>query len=192
MKHLLSVVVAVFMICIFAKGEEVTFSFEGTIHELDGEFSYFTGYPFKITYSFELATDDADSGDPQSGSFIGAIKSGTLTIYSDSGPYRWAVEPGGPHNKIEIKNLATEDSYLAGADISGPVGESHIPAYFFVELIDRDTTALSNDALPSLLEISSFGYQRVVKFTFIGARQYAYSTIGTITSSSTPVPRVKS
>ena len=60
MKHLLSGLVAVILICSAAKGEEVTFSFRGTIHETDGEFSYFTGHPFEITYSFDTATDDAD------------------------------------------------------------------------------------------------------------------------------------
>lgn len=188
MKHLLSTLVVFTVICISAKGEEVTFRFRGTVHELDGQFSYFTGQPFEIIYSFESTTADANPNDPESGSYIGAIKSGTLTIYKDSEPYNWVVEPDGPHNIIEVKNFDTTDSYSAGATVSGPVGGSEIPAYFQIELIDGDATALNNDALPSSLEIPSFDYQSTVRFTFVGARQSVYSTLGIITSGNTPVP----
>jgi hypothetical protein len=82
MKRLLSAVAMVAMICIAAKAEEVVFSFRGTVHELDGEFNYFTGQPFEITYSFDGATNDADPSDPKSGKYIGAIKSGSLTIFT--------------------------------------------------------------------------------------------------------------
>jgi hypothetical protein len=189
MKHFLSTLVIVTVFCISAKGEEVTFRFRGTVHELDGQFSYFTGQPFEIIYSFESRTADADPNDPESGSYIGAIKSGTLTIFRDSEPFSWVVEPDGPHNIIEVKNLDTADSYSAGVSVSGPVVGSEIPAYFQIELIDRDATALSNDELPSSLEIPSFDFQSTVRFTFIGARESVYSTLGIITSGNTPVPQ---
>ena len=60
MKRVLSALVMVIIICITAKAEEVTFSFRGTVHELDGEFNYFAGQPFEITYSFERTTKDVD------------------------------------------------------------------------------------------------------------------------------------
>ena len=59
MKSLLSALGTAALICIPVLGEEVTFSFRGTVHELDGEFSYFSGQPFEITYSFENTTGDA-------------------------------------------------------------------------------------------------------------------------------------
>ncbi len=186
MKHLLSGLVIVILICSAAKGEEVTFSFGGTIHELDGEFSYFTGHPFEITYSFDTTMDDANPNDPESGNYIGAIKSGSLTIYAASESFRWVVEPDGPQNIIEAKNHDTEDSYMASASISGPAVGGEIPATFIVELIDGDATALSNDELPSSLEFLLFDRQRVAKFTFIGSRQLNYSTWGIITSANTP------
>ena len=71
MKHFLGVLVVVVMGCIPAIGEEVTFSFRGTVHELDGEFSYFTGHRFEIIYSFENTTEDADLSDPESGRYEG-------------------------------------------------------------------------------------------------------------------------
>jgi hypothetical protein len=188
MKHLLSTLVIFTMICISAKGEEVTFRFRGTVHELDGQFSYFTGQPFEIIYSFENTTDDADPGDPESGSYIGAIKSGTLTIFKDNEPFHWVVEPDGSHNIIEVKNLDTADSYSASVSVSGPVVGSEIPAEFQIELIDRNATALGNDELPSSLRIPSFNSQSTVRFTFIGARQSVYSTLGIITSGDTPIP----
>ena len=117
MKLLLSALVMVAMICIAAKAEEVIFSFGGTVHELDGEFNYFTGQPFEITYSFDRATNDADPGDPKSGQYVGAIKSGSLTIYTRNRTLTWAVKPEGPCNFIEAKNLDALDSYSAGARI---------------------------------------------------------------------------
>jgi hypothetical protein len=169
-----------------AKGEEVVFSFRGTVHELDGEFSYLSGQPFEIVYSFERKTDDANPDDPKSGSYIGAIKSGTLTIFNGSKSLKWVVEPDGPHNIIEIKNLDTSDSYNAGVSVSGPVAGSEIPAYFLIELTDGNANALSNDKLPSSLDLRSFD-QRIVKFTFVGIRQTIYSTLGIITSGSAPI-----
>ncbi|MEJ2246920.1 MAG: hypothetical protein P8Y80_12710 [Acidobacteriota bacterium] len=188
MKHLLSTLVIVSMICISAKGEEVTFRFRGTVHELDGQFSYFTGHPFEIIYSFENTTDDAEPNDPESGSYVGAIKSGTLTIFMENESFNWVVEPAGSHNIIEVKNLDTSDSYSVGVSVSGPDVGSEIPAEFRIELIDRDATALSSDELPSFLEIPSFDFHSAVRFTFIGARQSVYSTLGIITSGNAPIP----
>jgi len=189
MKHLLGGLVVVVLSCIPAIGVEVTFSFRGTVHELDGEFSYFTGHRFEIIYSFENTTEDADLSDPGSGRYIGAIKSGSLTIYTDNGPFNWAVEPDGLHNIIEVKILDAAVSYSAGANVSGPAVGKEIPAHFQIELTDRDAAALRNDALPSSLEIVSFDNNAIVKLTFIGARQAVYSTLGIITSCDTPVPR---
>jgi hypothetical protein len=187
MKHLPSALVMVILICVSVKGEEVAFGFRGTVHELDGQFSYFTGQPFEIIYSFERTTDDANPADPETGSYVGAIRSGTLTIFCAGKSYKWVVKTDGPHNIIEVKNPGAADSYHAGADVSGPVGESEIPASFIVELTGRDATALSNDALPSSLETGSFD-PKVVKFTFIGTGQYVYSTLGIITSGNAPIP----
>ena len=187
MKHLLSGLVMAILICSAAKGEEVTFSFRGTIHELDGEFSYFTGHPFEITYSFDATTDDANSSDPESGHYTGAIRSGSLTIFTANETFIWVVKPDGPENIIEAKNLDTADSYTASASISGPSVGGEIPATFIVELIDSDANALNNDALPSSLQFLSFDRQRVAKFTFTGSRQLHYATWGIITSASTPV-----
>ncbi len=186
MKHLLSALVI--MVCVSANGEEITFSFRGAVHELDGEFNYFSGQPFEITYSFESTTDDANPDDPESGIYIGAIKSGIFTIFTARGSFNWVVEPDGPHNIIEVKNLDTADSYFASVSVSGPVVGNEIPAYFVIELIDGDASALSNDALPSSMEISSFDHQRIVRFTFIGTGQYVYSTLGIITSWNTRSP----
>lgn len=187
MKHFLSALVIV-MIGIQAKGEEVTFRYRGTVHEMDGEFNYFTGHPFEITYTFESTTDDADPNDPESGSYIGAIKSGSLTVFPISGPIHWVVDPDGPLNFIEVKNLDTTDSYAASVSVSGPAVGREIPAYFLIELKDRDATALSDDQLPSSLEIASFDSQRIVRLTFVGARELVYSTLGVITSGNTPIP----
>jgi hypothetical protein len=187
MKHHLSGLVMVILICAAARGEEVTFNFRGTIHELDGEFSYFTGHPFEITYSFDTTTDDVNPDDPESGNYTGAIRSGSLTIYTPNETLKWVVEPDGPENSIKAKNLDTADSYTAGASISGPAVGGEIPATFIVELIDSDANALGNDALPSSLEFLSFDRQRVAKFTFIGSRQLHYATWGIITSANMPV-----
>jgi hypothetical protein len=187
MKYLLSALATVLMICITANAEEVTFSFRGTLHELDGEYSFFTGQPFEITYSFESETHDADPDNTDSGSYVGAIRSGAFTIYIGGKSFNWVVEPDGPHNIIEVKNLETEDSYSAGVAISDPVDGSEIPASFLVQLIDGGGTAISSDALPLSLEMSSFNHS-IVQFTFIGRRQSVYSTWGIITSGNVPVP----
>lgn len=187
MKHLLSVFVAVILICGAAKGEEVTFSFRGTVHEMDGEFNYFTGHPFEITYSFDTTTEDAHPNDPESGSYAGAIKSGSLTIFAARETLKWIVEPDGSQNIIETKNLDTTDSYMASVSIAGPAVGGEIPATFIIELIDSDANALSNDDLPSSLDILSFDRQRIAKFTFTGSRQLNYATWGIITSAGTPV-----
>jgi hypothetical protein len=138
MKRLLSALVMVIMIYISAKGEEAIFRFKGTIHEIDGEFSLFTGQPFEITYSFEFTTDDANPGDPRTGKYVGAIKSGSLTILAGSKSFRWVVKPDGPNNSIEVKKLDAEDSYSASASLSGPAGGNEIPASFIVELIETN------------------------------------------------------
>jgi hypothetical protein len=186
MKHFLSALVIVFLICSSAKGEEITFSFRGTIHELDGEFSSFSGQPFEIVYSFERKTDDANPKDPKSGNYIGAIKSGTLTIFNGSKSLKWVIAPDGPHNIIEVKKLDTSDSYKAGVSVSGPAAGSEIPAYFLIELMDGNATALSNDKLPSSLDLRSFDL-RTVQLTFVGIRQTISSTLGIITSGSAPI-----
>ena len=186
MKRLLSAFFMVAMMCIAAKAEEVTFSFRGTVHELDGEFNYFTGQPFEITYSFDRATKDADPSDPKSGQYLGAINSGSLTIFTRNRTLTWAVKPDGPYNLIEVKNLDARDSYSAGASISGLEVGNEIPASFIIELTDDKATALSNDALPSSLKISSFGLQRIVQFTFIGSTKYTYSAMGILTSDNPP------
>ena len=95
MKRFLSALVMVVLSSIAAKAEEVIFSFRGTVHELDGEFNYFAGQPFEITYSFDRATNDADPGDPKSGQYVGAIKSGSLTIFTRNRTLTWAVKPDG-------------------------------------------------------------------------------------------------
>ncbi len=180
MKHFLGALVIVLVISIPVNGEEITFSFRGTVHEMDGELNYFTGQTFELTYSFECATYDADPDDPESGRYLGAIKSGTLTLYKDSVPVEWIIEPDGSHNFIEVKNLDSKDAYSASVSISGPVTGDDIPAYFIVELTDNDATAFQNDALPSSLEIQSFSDQRIVRLTFIVGPQ-TYTTIGVIT-----------
>jgi hypothetical protein len=187
MKRLLIAVFMVAMICIAARAEEVTFSFRGTVHELDGEFNYFTGQPFEIIYSFDRTTKDADPSDPKSGQYIGAIKSGSLTIFTRDRTFTWAIKPDGPSNIIEAKNLDALDSYSASASISGLKTGNEIPASFIIELTDDKATALSNDALPSSLQISSFGLQRIVHFTFVGAAKHTHSTIGIITSDNAPM-----
>jgi hypothetical protein len=189
MKHLLSVFVMVIMICISAKAEEVVFTFKGTIHELDTEFSYFGGRPFEITYSFERKTKDSNPGEPESGKYIGAIKSGSLTIFADGKTYNWVIKPGGPNNIIEAKHLKNADTYSASANVSGQESGNEIPAAFIIELIDASATALGNNALPSSLNLKSFDFQKIVRFTFIGALKHIYTTWGIITSGNTPAPQ---
>ena len=188
MRRLLGALVMVAMICVTAEAEEAVFSFGGTVHELDGEFNYFAGQPFEITYSFDRTTNDTNPSDPESGQYIGAIKSGSLTIFTRDRTLTWAVTPDGPYNIIEVKNLDALDSYSAGATISGLEVGNEIPASFIVELIDDKGTAFSSDGLPSSLDISSFGLQRIVQFTFVGAAKHAFSTIGVITSNSASIP----
>lgn len=192
MKRLRSALIVVAMFCIPAKAEEVIFSFGGTVHELDGEFNYFTGQPFEITYSFDRATKDADPGDPGSGQYIGAIKSGRLTIFTRNRTLTWAMKPDGPCNIIGVKNLDALDAYSVCADISGLEFGNEIPASFIIELIDDRAVALGNEELPASLKISSFGFQRIVKFTFIGAAKHTHATIGILTSVSAPAVQLKS
>lgn len=184
MKHYLSALFIVVMICISAEAKEVVFSFKGTVHELDGEFSCFSGEPFEITYSFEPATADANPNDYKTGNYIGAIKSGTLAIFTSRGVFTWVVEPNGPYNSIEIKNSDAADSYAASMSVSSTGDGSEIPASFVVQLIAANSAVFNNDKLPTSLEITSFDNQRMVIFTFIGAKQYTYSTIGIITSGN--------
>jgi hypothetical protein len=189
MKGLLSALVMIIMICISAKAEEVTFTFAGTIHELDTEFYHFGGRPFEITYSFERTTKDANPGEPESGKYVGAIKSGSLTIFADGKVYNWEIKPDGPNNIIEVKHLKTADSYSASASISGQKSGNEIPATFIIELIDDSATALGNDALPSSLELKSFDFPKIARFTFIGASQCIFYAWGIITSAHTPTPQ---
>lgn len=137
MKRILSALILVIVVCITAKAEEVIYSFGGTVHELDGEFNYFAGQPFEITYSFERTTNDVDPGDPKSGQYIGAIKSGNLTIFTRDRTLTWVVKPDEPTNIIEVKNLDAVDSYSASASISGLEVGNEIPASFIIELIDE-------------------------------------------------------
>lgn len=186
MKNLLSALVLAILVCIPAKGEEVVFAFRGTVHELDGEFSYFSGQPFEIAYSFENKTADANPGDPESGAYIGAIKSATLTLYNGREYFRWTLKPDGYDNSITIKNLGAEDSYIAGGRLTGPVYDNEISAFFLIELIDKDAAVFSDDKLPSSLKIDSFDRIRA-QLTLIGVRKYTYSTLGVITSGNAPV-----
>jgi hypothetical protein len=189
MKRLLNTLVLAIAICISAKAEEVTFTFKGTVHELDTEFSYFGGRPFEITYTFERTTKDANPGEPESGRYVGAIKSGSLTIFADGKTYHWVMKPDGPNNIIEVKHLKNADSYSAGASISSQGSGNEIPATIIIELIDDSATALGNDALPSSLKLKSFDSQKIVRFTFTGSLQHIYSTWGIITSGNTPTPQ---
>ena len=189
MKRLLNVLFMAVIICVSAKAEEATFTFKGSMHELDTEFSYFGGRPFELTYSFEVTTVDANPGDPESGRYIGAIKSGSLTIFGDGRTYKWVIKPDGPNNVIEVKHLKNTDSYSASASISNQGSGNEIPVAFIVELIDDSATALSNDALPSFLKFKSFNFPKIVKFTFTGALQHIYGTWGIITSANTPTPQ---
>ncbi|MBN2242574.1 MAG: hypothetical protein JW793_07780 [Acidobacteria bacterium] len=186
MKYLPGALVLAVMICIPARGEEATFSFRGSIHELDGEYSYFSGQTFEIVFSFERATEDADPGDPESGSYIGAIKSGSLAIFTGGDPFLWVIDPEGPNNIIGVKNLAAADSFFAGAAVSGPAAGNEIPASFAIELTDNDAAAFGSDALPSSLETGSFD-RSGVQLTFIGRRKYVYSTLGVLTSVNAPI-----
>jgi hypothetical protein len=189
MNYLLSVLVTAVVMCVSAGAKEVTFSFRGTLHEMDGEYSYFSGQPFEIIYSFDSKTDDDDPDDPDRGRYIGAITSGSLTIFSGSGFSRWIVEPYGPQNIIEVKKRDTAGSYHASASVSGPVDESEIPVYFQIRLKGTGAAALSasgNAALPASLHLHSFDEHRIVEFTFIGLSGYVYSTWGIVTSGETP------
>jgi hypothetical protein len=189
MKRFLSLLAMVIIICTLAKAEEGTFTFRGTTHELDTEYAYLGGRPFEITYSFERTTKDANSGEPKSGRYVGAIKSGSLTIFADGKTRNWVIKPDGPNNIIEVKHLKNADSYSASASISGKGSGNEIPAAFIIELIDDSATALGNDALPSSLKLKSFNSQKIVRFTFIGSLQHIYETWGIITSGNTPTPQ---
>jgi hypothetical protein len=188
MKQFLSALAVIALICLPVAGEEVAFSFRGTIHELDGEFSYFTGQTFEIRYSFERTTDDVEPGDRRSGLYLGAIKSGTLTISRGEEYLTWVLKPEESPNFIEVRNLDTEDAYSASASASGPLEGGAIPIAFIVELMDGNATAVDSDALPSALNIESFPHQRIVRFAFIASDQNTYRTVGVITSANTPVP----
>jgi hypothetical protein len=188
MRHFLSVLAISTMICISAKAEEVTFTFRGTVHELDSEFYHFGGRPFEITYTFERTTKNSNSGGPESSNYIGAINSGRLTIYADTKPCTWVINPDGPGNVIEVKHLKNSHSYTAGANISGQAG-NEVPATFIVELTDDSAAALSNNVLPASLNLESFGSRRIVRFTFTGASKVVFYGFGIITSGDTPAPQ---
>jgi hypothetical protein len=189
MKHLLNTLVLAIVICISAKAEEVTFTFRGTVHELDTEFSYFGGRPFEITYTFERTTKDANPGEPESGRYVGAIKSGSLTIFGDGKTCNWVIMPDGPNNIIEVKHLKNADSYSAGASVSGQGSGNEIPVSFIIELIDESATALGSDALPSSLKLKSFDSPKIIRLTFTGSLQHIYYAWGVITSGNTPTPQ---
>jgi hypothetical protein len=172
-----------------AKGEEITFSFQGTVHELDTEFYHFGGRPFEITYSFERTTKNANAGQSESGRYIGAIKSGSLTIYAEDKPYHWVIKPEGPDNTIEIKHRKDADTYSASASISAQSPGNEVPATFSVELIDDRAAALGDTSLPPSLKLSSFGSLKVVKFTFVGVKKNVFYAFGIITSAGTPAPQ---
>jgi hypothetical protein len=189
MKHLLSTLVAFFIFGVPIKGEEIAFTFQGTIHELDTEFYHFGGRPFELAYSFERTTKDADAGQSESGRYLGAIKSGSLTIYAENRPYHWSIRPDGPGNIIEIKHHKNADSYSASASISPQGPGNEVPATFVVELVDDSATALDNNSLPSALKLKSFDSLKVVKFTFTGLKQNIFYAFGIITSANTPAPQ---
>ncbi|NLV31756.1 MAG: hypothetical protein GXY47_11460 [Acidobacteria bacterium] len=185
MEKLLGLFAMTFLLGASARGEEVTFSFRGTVHEMDGEFLYLSGHPFELTFTFERTTDDGRPGDPESGSYVGALRSGALVVYNGQEYYRWEIGPGGQDNFIEVRNLPGADSFVASAALSGSIYENEIPAHFYVEWIDRDGVEFDGDGLPATLEAASFE-QRHVHLTFIGIRKHVYSTLGVVTSSSTP------
>ncbi len=173
------------MLCVTAGAEEVTFGFRGLVHEMDGEFSYLSGHPFEITLTFETTADDARPEDPAAGSYIGAIKSGTLVVYSGRGDFGWTVKPGGHDTFIEIKNQDTADSFIAAAPVSGRVYNNDISAHFVIEMIDSSAAAFGDDKLPSSLKMPSF--DRVSsRLSFIGLTHYTYSTLGVITAVHAP------
>ena len=132
MKNLRGLIVMVFLLGVSARGEEVTFGFSGTVHEMDGEFLYLSGHPFELTFTFERATGDTRPGDPGSGSYVGAIRSGALVVYNGHEYYRWEIKPGGQDTFIEVKNLPGADSFIASAPLSGFIYENEIPAHFYV------------------------------------------------------------
>lgn len=189
MKQFLSALAVTAIFCLPAAGEEIAFGFRGTVHELDGEFSYLTGQTFEILYTFETATEDADPGNLHSGRYAGAIKSGTLTISRGDASLTWRADPKGAHSFIEVENLDDADCYSAGLSVSGPIGEVEIPVSFIVELRDESATAVSSDALPTALNVDAFRHQRIVRFTFRSVEQNTYSTIGVITAAYAPVPQ---
>ncbi|MEJ2111049.1 MAG: hypothetical protein P8Z37_14295 [Acidobacteriota bacterium] len=186
MKYFLRAFAMVVIFCIPSLAEEATFSFRGIIHEMDGQYNYFTGQSFELTFSFDPATADENPADPETGSYVGAIRSGSFTIFNRGEPMTWIVDPDGTQNIIEVKNGETMDSYLATVSIHGPVGGSEIPADFMVELIDNNATALSSDALPLSLDIQAFEYQQGVKLSFVGVRQLVFATVGVINSADLP------
>jgi hypothetical protein len=185
MKNLRGLIVMVFLLGVSARGEEVTFGFRGTVHEMDGEFLYLSGHPFELTFTFERATGDSRPGDPESGSYVGAIRSAALVIFNGREYYRWDLRPGGQDDFIEVKNLPGADSFIASAALSGFIYENEIPAHFYVEWTDRDGAAFAGDGLPPSLDKEAFE-QRLVHLTFIGVRKHVYSTLGVVTSSNTP------
>lgn len=185
MKRLPGLMVMVVLLGVSARGEEVTFGFRGTVHEMDGEFLYLSGHPFELTFTFERATGDSRPGDPGSGSYVGAIRSGALVVFNGLEYFRWEVGPGGQDTFIEVRNLRGADSFIASAPLSGFIYENEIPAHVYVEWTDRDGAAFDGDGLPASLDAASFE-QRHVHLTFIGVRKHVYSTLGVVTSSRTP------
>jgi hypothetical protein len=186
MKRLLCTLGMVIVMCISAKAEEATFTFRGTIHELDTEFSYLGGRPFEFTYTFERTTKDANPGEPESGRYVGAIKSGSLTIFGDGKTCKWVIKPDGPNNVIEVKHLKSGDTYSASASVSGQEFGNEIPVTFILEFIDDSATALGSDVLPASLKLKSFDFQKIIGLKFTGSLQHVYYTWGIITSGNTP------
>lgn len=184
MRILPGMIVFAFFFFSSAKGEEVTFKFGGAVHEMDGEFSYLSGQPFEITYTFDTAAGDTNSQDPECGNYVGAIKSGVLVIFNGREYFKWDIQPGAHDSFIEVRNLPSGDAYLAGANLLGRVYDNVISAHFLVELIDKSASALNGDMLPLSLQPNAFD-RRHARLTFIGVRKLTYSTLGVITSADT-------
>jgi len=157
------------------------FSFKGTVAGLTGDFAFLSGADFDVTYTFDPTVLDANPGDPQSGSYPGAITSGSLTVNPNSGPVVWLIVPSLPNNNIFV-GVTTSHSYFASANVSGPsIPGSGDNLIFLIQLTDTTATALVDDSLPTALDIDDFGFIRNLQFG-------PFATFGVITSAQTPIP----
>jgi hypothetical protein len=140
----------------------ITYNFTGTVNTL------VTGTPFEGTFSFGqsvsgsfvLDNSAADiDGDPDLGTFAGAVTSISVTIGSYS-----ASATGGdastsndfPEDSVFIGAAINDGPFAGSASVTGPSVGGLDLGLIGLQLQDSTLTALTSDALPSPISLTDF------------------------------------